>query len=918
MVVLLLVPPTAAPASAPTRIAPAPTAVALAQPAAPVKEEEEEPLGDPSPRARSARKTKASQAKKAGEGKSAGEAKSVLDPPPEVPIDAPPAKKAVPVPGPGSGKPAAPAEKEAAKPPEAADAQPAERREVYDLLYCRPERGPQRTMRIQLCPRILELPLPAKEQFEFPLFLSGPRAVGIYRSLGGEVLRIDYYEERLGELAAEQVGVLLKQLAEPGQALALADDQALAAAEKAEKILGQVIAEHDSAVQRRIRVGPEWNERFRKPLVQARRNLRLGRVDLLVRQARLQQAEVECDRIGAELAPGDFDVAALRVRLEKILQARAQGALASGDYAAVCLHLERFSARYPGSPGPVAQRLQETLVARARQLVREAESLAASAPQKSVELLSQAAVVWPSLAELEPVRRRIVGDYPILRCAYPSLPSDLCPLTARTPADRHALALVCEGLVRVVDDPQIGTHYQSRLAEGRPIPLARGRGFYLPRAKWSDSTDRDVHLCTVEDVRFTVKLLGTPRLPGYSPVYGGLWAGVDNAEGQDPFVALIRLTRDYWQPLSLMDFPILPRHYFLGAGTPEELAERLRQFGQSPLGTGPFRLVRDPKDNPEVRRLVANPHYRLPGLPKIREITFERHEPVKAVELFLEKKVHLIYDVRPEHVSQLTQHGQRVVPLRTPTVWFLAPNHERKLPQNGNLRLAIACAIEREAILTQYFRPGQSTADHAALTGPYPKTAWATNPQVEGCQKAKAKGLAGLAARELGVPLKLRLVYPAGSPEIESACKQIEIQVRQVGITLELKALEAAGYYTRVAESRDFDLAYWSYRYPDATYWIEPLLGADPTADRTGFNVMRYRPDDELAGLLRDVRLHKSFRHLQGLTHRIHEHVARTAIVIPLWQLDTYVAVADVVKDATLDPLVLFGNVEQWRLEPSR
>jgi ABC-type transport system substrate-binding protein len=423
-------------------------------------------------------------------------------------------------------------------------------------------------------------------------------------------------------------------------------------------------------------------------------------------------------------------------------------------------------------------------------------------------------------------------------------------------------------------------------------------------------------LCTVEDVRSTVKLLQNPQLPGYSPVYGGLLQGVENAEGGDPFVALVRLARDHWQPLSLMSFPILPRHVFSGAGTPQEIVFRLREFGERPVGTGPFRLVRDPRDGPEVRRFAANPHYRVPGLPRIREIAFERHDAVKAVDLFLQKRIHLIYDVPPEHVSQLQQQGQRIVPLRTPAVWFLAPNYERKQPPNANLRLAIASAIDRESILKQYFRPGGRDGDHAALSGPYPRNSWAYNPQVAEFQRSKAKGLAALAARELGEPLKLRLVYPGGSPEIESACKQIEAQVLEAGIALELRALEPGTYRARVIESRDFDLAYWSYCYPDATYWIEPLLGSDPAAgDRGAWNVMRYQPDEELAGLLRDVRLHKSFRELEKLTRRIHEHVARSAAIIPLWQLDTYVALADGVKDATLDPLVLFGNVERWRLE---
>lgn len=504
-----------------------------------------------------------------------------------------------------------------------------------------------------------------------------------------------------------------------------------------------------------------------------------------------------------------------------------------------------------------------------------------------------------------------VGDLsPILRCAYPELPGDFCPLGARTPAERHAIALVSESLVRWVEDPAAGPHYTSRLAEGRPFPLVRGRGFYLPQAKWSDSTETDVRLCTVEDVRFTVKLLQNPSMPGYSPIYGGLLKEVGNADGGDPFTVLIRLSRDHWQALALMDFPILPRHFFANANTAEELRQRLQEFGQNPTGTGPYRLVRDPQDGPDVRRLVANPHYRVPGLPKIREIAFERHEAVKAVDLFLQKKLHLIYDMRPEHVNQLEQHGQKVVPLRTPTVWFLAPNYDRKPLQNANLRLALACAIDRESILKQYFRPKRGSRDHAALTGPYPKDSWASNPAIEDFPRAKAKGLAVLAARELGEALKLRLVYPAGNPEVEAALKQIESQAREAGITLELKALDATTYREEALRRRDFDLAYWSYTYPDCTYWVEPLL--------SGGNVMNYHPDEELAALFREVRLHKNFRELRKLTHQIHEHVARSAAIIPLWQLDTYVAVSSSVQDATLDPWVLFGNVERWRLEASR
>jgi ABC-type transport system substrate-binding protein len=66
------------------------------------------------------------------------------------------------------------------------------------------------------------------------------------------------------------------------------------------------------------------------------------------------------------------------------------------------------------------------------------------------------------------------------------------------------------------------------------------------------------------------------------------------------------------------------------------------------------------------------------------------------------------------------------------------------------------------------------------------------------------------------------------------------------------------------------------------------------------------------------LREHKRFAKIRELTNRIHEHIATNAIVIPLWQLDTYVAVSDRLHNITLDPWTLFGDVQDWSLTPAR
>ena len=81
------------------------------------------------------------------------------------------------------------------------------------------------------------------------------------------------------------------------------------------------------------------------------------------------------------------------------------------------------------------------------------------------------------------------------------------------------------------------------------------------------------------------------------------------------------------------------------------------------------------------------------------------------------------------------------------------------------------------------------------------------------------------------------------------------------------------------------------------------------------FSYEPYTPDGEMAEFFRNVALHKCFHDIRKATHNIHEHIARNAVVIPLWQLDTYVALANCVREATLDPFVLFGNIQHWELK---
>jgi ABC-type oligopeptide transport system substrate-binding subunit len=378
-----------------------------------------------------------------------------------------------------------------------------------------------------------------------------------------------------------------------------------------------------------------------------------------------------------------------------------------------------------------------------------------------------------------------------------------------------------------------------------------------------------------------------------------------------------------------MDFYVLPRPADPGAHDPSQVLKRL---GRHPVGTGPYRVA--PDDDEDTLRLVANPDYRTAGLPKIREIVFHRLDGAEACDRFLEGRLHVVYGVGPQQVAALRAQRKRVVCLPTPSVWFLATNHRRPAVRNRNLRLAIAHAVRRRAILDACFEAESDRNDHAALSGPYPAGSWAECPDVTRFrprdaaqlerETQRAKALADLARRDLDrTELTLKLLFPAGREPVRRACQLIREHVAEVGITLELLPVDPSDFYQRVLDRHDFDLAYWRHDFDDPTYWLEPLLDPDPEARRPGGpNFLSYGGDPVLASLLADLTLHEHFPEIQAAAHKVHEHVAEGAIVIPLWQLGTYVAVAPNValldrdgNAADLDPFDPYDTVPYWELK---
>src|SRR5262249_9099518 len=129
---------------------------------------------------------------------------------------------------------------------------------------------------------------------------------------------------------------------------------------------------------------------------------------------------------------------------------------------------------------------------------------------------------------------------------------------------------------------------------------------------------------------------------------------------------------------------------------------------------------------------------------------------------------------------------------------------------------------------------------------------------------------------------------------------------------LQLKLVPRAPADLRREVERDFqyDLAYYSWDYPDHTYWLWPLF-----APHEGQNLFGY-PDSELQSAVRQLLTHREFARVQELTHQIHKRFHEEMPFIPLWQLDTHLVVHPHLElPPQLDAMAIFSDVDQWKLE---
>jgi len=298
---------------------------------------------------------------------------------------------------------------------------------------------------------------------------------------------------------------------------------------------------------------------------------------------------------------------------------------------------------------------------------------------------------------------------------------------------------------------------------------------------------------TADDVAYTINsLIDGTLVTGKS----GNFASVLKAEARDRLTVVVHLKRpDEGLLFNVSDglFGVVPK----GAG---------RDFGLHPVGTGPFEFVSAVQDKDVI--LKRNPNYWMksaappPGTQRIERVRFEVVPDTITSALELQKGS---ADLASNVVTLDMVHELRRNPnLRVETgegsqVFYLTFNVTDPSLKDRRVRQAVACAIDRQAIVRDLWRSQARVANTLLPIGH-----WAAASEAEMAQYphdvARAQRLLGEAGFHAGKDgVRLTLTLKTSTDESTRLMAMVlQQQLRAAGIRLNIRAAEFGTFYSDV------------------------------------------------------------------------------------------------------------------------
>lgn len=396
--------------------------------------------------------------------------------------------------------------------------------------------------------------------------------------------------------------------------------------------------------------------------------------------------------------------------------------------------------------------------------------------------------------------------------------------------------------------------------------------FHLTRdARFSDGS-----LLTSRDVIRNLLFLRDPK--NKSPAAASL-SIIKDMETPDDATLVIVLEKPFAPFLTKLARGIIP-------------GDRLddKNFGDHPVGSGPYRLVKFVRGS--VIELEPNRHYNGPA-PSIKSIRFEVL-PNETTRLLKMKKgdLDLLQNCTPPYALKPFEKLEGIVVDRGPGInySYLGFNLKdpRKIVSKKKVRRAIAHAIDRRQIVDLLLK-GQARVAHTLLA-PENWAHLAEAPRYD-YNPEKARGLLD----EAGFPdpdgegpeSRFTLSYKTSTNRLRNRIAEVMArQLEDVGIRLEKRSYEWGSFFADIKKGdfQTYTLTWVGVTDPDHLYYVFHSSSQPPR----GANRGRYE-NPVVDALLERSRVTENREQRRDLYRRVQKIVAEDLVYLSLWWNDTII-----------------------------
>jgi peptide/nickel transport system substrate-binding protein len=439
---------------------------------------------------------------------------------------------------------------------------------------------------------------------------------------------------------------------------------------------------------------------------------------------------------------------------------------------------------------------------------------------------------------------------------------------------------LADGMPKVVSDSPLTIEYK----------LKKG-------LTWSDGKP-----LTSEDARFSYDLIMDPKNKILTRTG---WQDIDKFETPDDLTVRMTFKKDRpyapWRTLlGGTETQIWPKHIYEG--------EDFNKVANSKIiGSGPFKLKEWKKG--QSLTVVRNENYwgEKPGL---KEVVFRFIPDTNTQTASLQSAEVQFIDPPPDIglLDKLEGYDGVEVQVKAGTIWEHIAFNVEAVP-NLKVRQAIAYGINRKQVLDKILK-GQVKPLESFLVPdqkPYYTPAWADYAH----DPDRAEQLVKEAKSE-GAKTEITFSTTAGDRLRETLQQVVQQQLKDVGITINIKNTSADTFFGQWTPEGKFEMGEWAWlANPDPS--STSLFSANQVPPK-GQNYYRYK-NQKVSDLLLESDKTVEVNKRADLLRKAQDLMVQDMPIIPMYQRPVYYAYADNLSGPQANPTLAgpFWNLEDWK-----